>query len=79
MNITYSKSAVKNIKSINAPFKKQIKSAIEKLPDGDIKKLRGYNNIYRLRVGEYRVIYKVLKNEIYIEGILPRGGAYKRL
>lgn len=79
LKITYSKSAVKSIKNLNEPMKSNIKKAIEKIPDGDIKKLKGYTSIYRLRSGNYRVIYKTVIDGIFIEDILPRGEAYKRL
>ncbi len=79
MEIQYSKSAMKSIKEINNPYKSRIKTAIEKIPQGDIKKLQGYNNMYRLRIGDYRIIYKTMESSIYIEDVLPRGDAYKRL
>ena len=79
MEITYSKSAMKSIKYLNEPMKSHIKEAIEKIPQGDIKKLSGYTTMYRLRVGNYRIIYKAVLNGIFIEDILPRGEAYKRL
>ena len=47
MQIEYSKQAVKSIGRINNPFKKNIKEAIENLPNGDVKKLKGYSNAYR--------------------------------
>lgn len=54
--------------------------AIYKLPDGtDIKKLSGHN-LYRLRVGDYRLLYMV-DDEIRlinIENIDNRGDVYKR-
>ena len=79
MEIKYSKSSMKSIKHLNEPMKSNIREAIEKIPHGDIKKLSGYNNIYRLRVGNYRIIYKTIIDGIFIEDILPRGEAYKRL
>jgi len=42
MNPTYSKKAVRAISRISNPFKRIIKEAIEKLPAGDVKKLRGH-------------------------------------
>ena len=51
MRIKYSKEAIKHIKTLDKPTKQRIKLAIEKLPSGDIKKLVGYENDYRLRVG----------------------------
>lgn len=79
MEIEYSKSAVKSIKQLNEPFKGHIKNAIEKIPQGDIKKLQGYTTMYRLRVGNYRIVYKTTSKGIFVEDILPRGEAYKRL
>ena len=79
MQIEYSKEAVKHIKTLDKPTKRRIKLAIEKLPSGDIKKLVGYENDYRLRVGDYRVLFSKNDNIIIIKDILPRGEAYKRL
>lgn len=37
MEIRYAKAAVKSINSMDRPIKQRIKSAIENIPDGDIK------------------------------------------
>lgn len=79
MEIIYTKQAVKNIKSIDSRVKDRIKSGIEKIPFGDIKKLQGYLTLYRLRIGDYRVIYEIIDDKIIIDAILPRGAAYKKL
>ena len=55
--------------------------AVYKLPDGtDIKKLKGVE-LYRLRVGDYRIIYRIEEEIkiITIENIDNRGDVYKRL
>lgn len=55
--------------------------AIYKLPNGtDIKKLKG-SNLYRLRVGDCRVLYTVDEaiRLIDIENINNRGDVYKRI
>jgi mRNA interferase RelE/StbE len=47
-------------------------------PRLDIKKLKGYRNHYRLRVGEYRVLFELEKpDKIIIYAILPRKQAYQ--
>lgn len=79
MEILYSKQSKKSIKKIPAPLKSKIKSGIEKIPHGDIKILVGYSNMFRLRIGSYRIIYKTIPQGIYIEDILPRGSAYQSL
>lgn len=47
-------------------------------PHLDIKKLQGRSG-YRLRVGEWRVIYEVQKTElvVIVMKIAPRGEAYR--
>ncbi|MCL2168511.1 MAG: type II toxin-antitoxin system RelE/ParE family toxin [Defluviitaleaceae bacterium] len=77
MNITYSKRAAKAISKINNPFKQSIKLAIERLPSGDVKKLQGYKNAYRLRARDYRIFFD-MDAEIEITDVLPRGGAYRK-
>ena len=79
MQIEYSKQAVKYINSADKPTKKRLKEAIEKIPLGDIKKLQGIENGYRLRVGDLRVLFSLENDIVYIDNILPRGQVYKRL
>lgn len=77
--IIYTRQAMKNIKSIDSRVKGRVKTGIENIPFGDIKKLQGYSNIYRIRIGDYRVIYEIEGETVIIDAILPRGEAYKRL
>ena len=77
--LEYSKNAVKYINSTDKSTKKRLQEAIEKIPFGDIKKLQGVNNGYRLRVGDLRVLFTMEDDKIYIDNIIPRGQAYKRL
>ena len=86
MNIQYSKAAVKAIKVMDKPTKQRIKKGIEGLvktpPEGDIKPMQGYSdNVYRLRIGKYRIIYKITVDTngdlVYIIDIGSRGDIYK--
>lgn len=79
MQIEYSKKSIKYINSADKPTKKRLKESIEKIPLGDIKKLQGIEDGYRLRVGDLRVLFSMEDNIIYIDNIIPRGQAYKRL
>lgn len=78
MQIQYSKKAVKYINSADKPTKKRLKSAIEKIPFGDVKKLQGVDDGYRLRVGDLRVLFSMEDDKIFIDNIIPRGQAYKK-
>ena len=64
---------------MDSATKQRIKTAIEQLPEGDTKQLKGRNiAAYRLRVGGWRVLYSFADNgEIFIEKIAPRGEIYK--
>ena len=71
---------------MDKPTKKRIKAAIEGLtlvpPKGDIKQLQGYKDgRFRLRVGQYRIIYKYDNNGtveiLLILDIGARGDIYK--
>lgn len=79
VQIRYEKEAGKHISKMDKPTKQRIKNAIQKLPAGDVKKMQGYANDYRLRVGDLRVIFSVDNDIITIKDVLPRGQAYKRL
>lgn len=50
---------------------------INKRPGVDIKNLRGYPNIFRVRIGEYRVLYFVDKNIVRIIALVHRKKAYR--
>ncbi len=76
MDIQYSKQAIKFLKKQDKPTRKRIVTAINLLPAGDVKNLQGRNS-YRLRVGDYRVIFDIHGNILYIEKIGNRGQVYK--
>lgn len=79
MRIEYEKESAKHINKMDKPTKLRIRKAIEKLPSGDVIKLQGLSDDYRLRVGDLRVLFSVQNEVITIKDILPRGQAYKRL
>lgn len=75
--IIYSKKAEKFLRKQDKSTQKRIMGAISKLPlSGDIKKLQGIDG-YRLRVGDFRVIFDVNGIIIDIIEIGNRGQIYK--
>lgn len=80
MRIIYSKQAYKYLKKQSESDSDRIEQEINKLPDNHnrIKKLSGVDNLYRLRVGDFRVLFtpELEYGTIKIEKILPRGDAY---
>jgi mRNA interferase RelE/StbE len=61
--VEFLSSAAKEFRSLDAAIKRRIISIVDKLienprPDG-VRKLHGYKNLYRIRVGSYRVVYEI--------------------
>ena len=76
MKINYSRAASKFIKKQDKSSQVRIISAIEKIPIGDIVKLQGISG-YRLRVGNYRIIFDIFSDILNIIDIDNRGQVYK--
>lgn len=61
--ITFARSARKDMESLPAEISSRINSRIEALANeprpGGCLKLRGEENSWRIRVGDYRVIYSI--------------------
>jgi len=80
MKFLYSNTSIKYLQKLEQGVVRKIIEAIEKLPfEGDINKLKGKKakNIYRLRIGKFRVIYSSEKEVIKIIKIDTRGDVYK--
>ncbi len=73
-----------DIPQLNETLKKRIKKAIEErlsisphqYGEPLRKTLKGY---WKLRVGDYRVVYKVERNEVWIFAIINRKDVYKKI
>lgn len=79
--IIFQKAALKFLKKQDKKTQERLLKAINQLPSGtDIKKLQGLE-MYRMRVGDMRVLYTIddFVMIISIENIDNRGDVYKRL
>jgi len=77
MNIKFHKSAVKFLKRQSVIQQERLIMAINILPNGDVKPLQGKTSNFRLRVGNYRVIFNLEDDSIYVLEIGNRGDIYK--
>ena len=78
--IEFKSTAVKDLQKINNTDVKKLLNKIELLEDGlkgDIKRLTNYTPEYRLRSGDYRVLFELVENTIIIYRIKHRKDAYK--
>lgn len=78
--IEIDKPALKFLQRQPQAQRERLLRAIQGLPDiGDIKPLGGHENLYRLRVGSFRVLYTII-GDILIVRVLDignRGDVYK--
>ena len=84
-NLLYSKQSAKYIKKQDQITKKRIEDALLTLAENpyhtgvlDIKSLKGIDSAFRLRVGDFRIIYE-LENEkliILVIAVGSRGDVY---
>ncbi len=81
MRVEIRKSAVKDFKKISEPYKIKIKEKIAQLENfpnvANIKKLTNHTPVYRLRIGDYRVLFDVFDDRIEVAAIKHRKESYK--
>lgn len=87
MRVFLLRGPLETIRSLAPETKRRIKKAILALPDDpvgdlrslDVKKLIGHGDprpIYRLRVGDWRVVYRIRETRIEVVRIFPRSEGY---
>ncbi|MCI5143990.1 MAG: type II toxin-antitoxin system RelE/ParE family toxin [Candidatus Electrothrix sp. AR3] len=81
MKVKVRRSAVKDLKRISKINKKRIHNKIfelENFPDvSNLKQLTNFQPAYRVRVGNYRILFDVTDDTIEIGRILHRKESYK--
>jgi mRNA interferase RelE/StbE len=75
------KKASKQIEELG-DIRNRIIGALSELEKGfsarlDIKKLKGTKNHYRIRVGDYRILFVLESNVIYVYDVSHRRNVYK--
>lgn len=80
MQIEIRKSAIKDLKSISEPFKTTLHNKMLELQNfpniPNIKKLTNFEPAYRLRVGDYRILFDVIDETVIIGRVLHRQNSY---
>lgn len=82
MQIELRKSAVNDLKSLPKTLKDIVHSKIAELVNfpnvSNVKKLTNFEPAYRLRIGDYRVLFDVKNDKIIIGRVLHRRESYKK-
>lgn len=77
----WTKRALKEAARLDATTRQRVLAAIKRLCEenqGDVRRLQGVGEVYRLRVGDWRVIFSYQDDlTILVHRVRPRGDAYK--
>ena len=68
--VELSSGAAKQLRKLDLPIRRRLLLAIADLesnprPDG-VKKLNGTSNAWRIRIGDYRVLYEIHEDELVV-------------
>lgn len=77
--IELTSSAEKSLKRLSRADQHRVRDAIDDLPAGDIKKLKGRSGQFHVRVGDVRVVFmpEWAARRIVIVEVFPRGAGYR--
>jgi len=82
MKVSLHPIAEKYLNRLNTNDRDRIDDAIEGLekepPEGDIRPVKGSPGFFRLRVGGYRLLFRINEKGILITHIDPRGQVYNK-
>lgn len=79
-SIEFKSSALKDLEKIERKYALNIIRKIKLLEDdlkGDVKKLTNFTPEYRLRIGNYRILFEHIGNKIIIYRIKHRKESYR--
>ena len=64
--------------ALRGPTRARTSAHIARLPDGDVRRLRGVERMWRLSVGDWRVLFTIDagRRAIDVLAVRPRGRAY---
>ena len=89
MNVEYSRDFGKAVQKLSGKMLDSVRGAILEVKNAesikditDCKKLVGYRNVYRIRIGDYRAFFtfhvEVIDNTVIFRYLVSRGEAYAK-
>ena len=89
MNVEYSKDFEKSVKKLSGKMLDAIRRVITEVQTAeninhitDCKKLVGYRNVYRIRIGDYRAFFtfhiEIVNDTVIFRYLVSRGEAYAK-
>ena len=83
MKVILSDRAEKSLRKSSKVIQIIIAKKIRKIKDSanvlNEERLEGFKNIFRIRIGDYRIVYRKTKNELYVVLLAHRREVYRLL
>jgi mRNA interferase RelE/StbE len=79
-DLRFKPRSVKDLKKLPAELRRRIIEKVEEMTEdlaGDVKQLTNFTPEYRLRVGDYRVLFEIEGNTIVVYHVRHRREAYR--
>lgn len=79
-DVQFKPRAIKDIEGLPSPIQARVLARIEEMSDdlkGDVKRLTDFRPEYRLRVGDYRVLFEIEGKTLTVYRIRHRREAYR--
>ena len=89
MNVDYSKDFKKSVMKLSGKMLDSVRRVVEEVKNAeslkditDCKKLVGYRNVYRIRIGDYRAFFtfhiEIVNDTVIFRYLVSRGEAYAK-
>ena len=89
MNVDYSKDFKKSVKKLSGKMLDSVRRVVAEVKSAeslkeitDCKKLVGYRNVYRIRIGDYRAFFtihiEIVNDTVFFRYLVSRGEAYAK-
>ena len=89
MNVDYSKDFKKSVKKLSGKMLDSVRRVVAEVKNAeslkevtDCKKLVGYRNVYRIRIGDYRAFFtfhvEIVNDTVFFRYLVSRGEAYDK-
>ncbi len=78
--VIWSEPAIDDLDRIDAKMAQRIQRAVRQFAsdrEGDVKKLAGKDDLWRLRVGNYRVMFIMSRDTVTVARVVDRSRAYR--
>jgi mRNA interferase RelE/StbE len=79
--IEFSREAAKQYRKLPEEYRRLVQVVLFKLSESsklDLKPIQGQKDVFRIRLGRYRILFTRFSKTVLVFRISPRGDVYKR-